>query len=69
MMHRSHEPGQDPFAALDVEIGLRKFLERRAETAEFGELATSDPLSLASDRYAYMRKFAPDAFDRITYKV
>ena len=58
MMHRTLELGQDPYAALDVEIGWRKFLERRAETAEYGELATSDPLSLASD-----------AFDRNTYKV
>ncbi len=58
-MHRALELGQDPFAALDTEIGWRKLLERRAEIAEFGELATSDPLSLASERYTYMRKFAP----------
>ena len=32
---------------------------KRDEIAGFGELATSDPLALAAERYAYMRKFAP----------
>ena len=58
-MARAQELGQDPFAALDVEIGWDKLLGTRAEIAGFGELATSDPLSLAAERYAYMRKFAP----------
>ncbi len=65
-MARAQEMGQDPFAALDAEIGWRKLLEARDEVATFGELATKDPLSLASERYAYMRKFAPaflDAFE------
>jgi TnpA family transposase len=58
-MDRAQEVGQDPFAALDAEIGWRKLLAARDEVATFGELATRDPLSLASERYAYMRKFAP----------
>ena len=58
-MHRAIELGHDPFAALDAEIGWHRLLERRVEIAEFGELATSDPMSLASERYAYTRKFAP----------
>jgi hypothetical protein len=58
-MARAQELGQDPFAALDAEIGLQKLLGTRDEIASFGELATSDPLSLAAERYTYMRKFAP----------
>jgi hypothetical protein len=58
-MARAQELGQDPFAALDAEIGWQKLLGTRDEIASFGELATSDPLSLAAERYTYMRKFAP----------
>ena len=58
-MARAQELGQDPFAMLDAEIGWQKLLGTRDEIASFGELATSDPLSLAAERYTYMRKFAP----------
>ena len=58
-MARAQELGRDPFAALDAEIGWQKLLGTRDEIASFGELATSDPLSLAAERYTYMRKFAP----------
>ena len=58
-MARAQELGQDPFAALDAEIGWLKLLGTRDEIASFGELATNDPLSLAAERYTYMRKFAP----------
>ena len=65
-MARAQEMGQDPFAALDAETGRRKLPGARDEVATFGELATKDPLSPASERYACMRKFAPgflDAFE------
>ena len=58
-MARAQELGQDPFAALDEEVGWHKLLSTRDEIAKFGELATNDPLSLAAEKYAYMRKFAP----------
>lgn len=58
-MHRAVEPEQDPFAALDAEIAWHRLLKRRVEIAGSGELAASDPLSLASERYACMRRFAP----------
>lgn len=64
-MARAQELEQDPFDVLDAGIGWNTLLGRRDGIAGFGELATSDPLSLASERYAYMRKFAPvflDAF-------
>lgn len=58
-MARAQDLGQDPFAALDAEIGWDILLGKRDEIAGFGDLATRDPLSLAAERYAYMRKFAP----------
>ncbi len=58
-MARARELGQDPFAALEADVGWETLLGKRDEIAGFGELATSDPLSLAAERYAYMRKFAP----------
>ena len=58
-MARAQELGQDPFAALDAEIGWQKLLGTRDEIAGLGELATNDPLSLAAEKYVYMRKFAP----------
>jgi hypothetical protein len=58
-MARAQDLGQDPFAALDADVGWDTLLGKRDEIAGFGELATSDPLSLAAERYAYMRKFAP----------
>ncbi len=61
-MNRAHELGDDPFEALDGEIGWHRLLKYRDEIAAFGELATGDPLELAAERYAYMRKFAPGLF-------
>lgn len=58
-MSRAQELGVDPFEVLDMEIGWQKLLQSRDEIAAFGELATGDPLTQASERYAYMRKFAP----------
>ena len=46
-------------AALDADVGWETLLGKRDEIAGFGELATSDPLALAAERYVYMRKFAP----------
>lgn len=66
-MARAQELGQDPFAALDAEIGWHNILGTRDEIAIFGELATSDALSLASEKYTYMRKFAPAFLEAFTF--
>ena len=58
-MARAQELGHDPFVMLDAQIGWQKLLATRDEISNFGKLATSDPLSLAAERYVYMRKFAP----------
>ncbi|PHQ82079.1 MAG: transposase [Thalassobium sp.] len=66
-MALAHEAGTDPFEALDGEIGWQRLLQHRDEIAAFGELATGDPLELATERYAYMRKFAPAFLDTFTF--
>src|SRR6056297_3169606 len=67
-MARAQDLGQDPFAALDADVGWETLLGKRDEIAGFGELATSDPLALAAERYAYMRKFAPAFLDAFEFK-
>ncbi|MFV1590621.1 Tn3 family transposase [Phaeobacter sp. JH20_39] len=66
-MALAHEAGVDPFEALDGEIGWHHLLQYRYEIAAFGELATGDPLELATERYAYMRKFAPAFLETFTF--
>ena len=67
-MARAQDLGQDPFAALDADVGWETLLGKRDEIAGFGELATSDPLALAAERYAYMRKFAPAFLEAFEFK-
>ncbi|QFT29434.1 Tn3 transposase DDE domain protein [Labrenzia sp. THAF82] len=67
-MARAQDLGQDPFAALDADVGWEPLLGKRDEIAGFGELATSDPLALAAERYTYMRKFAPAFLDAFEFK-
>ena len=68
-MSHAQELGDDPFEALDGEIGWQRLLKSRDEIASFGELATGDPLELASERYVYMRKFAPAFLETFTFSV
>ena len=44
---------------LDEEIGWDRLVASREEIAALGDLATQDPLSLATKRYARLRRFAP----------
>ena len=60
-MARAQDTGQDPFAALDADVGWDILLGKRDEIAGFGELATSDPLSLAAERYAYGKADTQDS--------
>ena len=50
---------RDPFDVLDEEIGWDRLVASREEIAALGDLATQDPLSLATQRYAQLRRFAP----------
>ena len=65
-MVRAREDDRDPFDVLDEEIGWDRLVASREEIAALGDLATQDPLSLATQRYAQLRRFAPaflDAFE------
>jgi len=66
-MARAQDLGQDPFATLDADVGWETLLSKRDEISGFGELATSDPLALAAERYAYMRKFAPSFLEAFEF--
>lgn len=69
VMHQAKEHGDDPFKALDLDVGWERLLQSRDEVAAFGELATGDPLSLASERYAQLRKFAPAFLENFAFSV
>ena len=58
-MVRACEYDRDPFDVLDEEIGWDRLVASREEIAALGDLATQDPLSLATQRYAQLRRFAP----------
>ena len=62
-MVRAREYDRDPFDVLDEEIGWDRLVASREEIAALGDLATQDPLSLATQRYAQLRRFAPAAVD------
>ena len=68
-MMRAREQDQDPFAMLDAEIGWTRLLQSRDEIAAFGDLATEGPLSLASKRYAQLRRFAPAFLEAFEFSV
>ena len=58
-MVRAREYDRDPFDVLDEEIGWDRLVASREEIAALGDLATQDPLSLATQRYVQLRRFAP----------
>ena len=65
MVH-AREQDRDPFDVLDEAIGWDRLVASREEIAALGDLATRDPLSLAANRYAQLRRYAPaflEAFD------
>ena len=58
-MVRAREHERDPFDVLDEEIGWDRLVASREEIAALGDLATQDPLSLATQRYVQLRRYAP----------
>src|SRR3546814_19731522 len=54
------DTGEDPMEALDASVGWNTLLKARPEVATIAETANLDPLTVADDRYATLRKFAPD---------
>ena len=58
-MVRAREQDRDPFDVLDEAIDWDRLVASREESAALGDLATRDPLSLAANRYAQLRRYAP----------
>jgi TnpA family transposase len=62
------ENNDDPIAAIDKSVGWETLLKARAEVGAVAETADEDPLILAVDRYATLRKFAPALIEALDFK-
>src|SRR3546814_8139640 len=60
--------GEDPIEALDASVGWNTLLRARPEVATIAETASLDPLTVAADRYATLRKFAPDLLEALQFR-
>src|SRR3546814_20420227 len=54
--------------ALDASVGWNTLLKARPEVATIAETANLDPLTVAADRYATLRKFAPDLLEALQFR-
>lgn len=62
------DTGEDPIDALDAAVGWTTLMRARPEVATIAETASLDPLTVAADRYATMRKFAPDLLETLEFR-
>ncbi|MGK9943770.1 hypothetical protein O6235_23605, partial [Salmonella enterica subsp. enterica] len=62
------DTGDDPMEALDASVGWNTLLKARPEVATIAETANLDPLTVAADRYATLRKFAPDLLEALQFR-
>ncbi|QNG48405.1 Tn3 family transposase [Sphingobium yanoikuyae] len=62
------DTGEDPIEALDASVGWHTLLKARPEVATIAETANLDPLRVAADRYATLRKFAPDLLEALQFR-
>ena len=58
-LSEARQLGEDPFELLDEAVGWERLMNARPEVDQFSNMATEDPLLLASRRYVQLRKFAP----------
>jgi len=62
------ESDSDPLEAIDTSVGWATLLRVRHEVETIAETADQDPLILAADRYATLRKFAPALIEALEFK-
>jgi TnpA family transposase len=62
------ENDADPIEAIDESVGWATLLKVRNEVAAIAETADEDPLIVAVDRYATLRKFAPALIEALEFK-
>jgi TnpA family transposase len=64
-LQAARERDTDPFELLDETVGWWRLLQAKPQVDAFAELARTDPLSAASEKYATLRRFAPAFIDRM----
>ena len=62
------ENDADPIEAIDESVGWATLLKVRHEVAAIAETAGEDPLIVAVDRYATLRKFAPALIEALEFQ-
>lgn len=62
------ENDEDPIDVLNASVGWHNLLKVRHEVASIADTANVDPLIVASDRYATLRKFAPDLLEALEFR-
>ena len=68
-LQQAHENGSDSFEALDWTVGWECLMKAKPEVDALGDMATEDPLTLASRRYVQLRKFAPAFIEAFSFSV
>jgi len=66
-MTEAFETGEDSFKALDKTVGWDCLMQSRSEVNALGNLATEDPLSLATKQYIQLRRFAPAFLEAFSF--
>ena len=56
---QADEDGRDPIAALEAAVGWPALMKARMQVGKIADIVEQDPLVIASDKYAKLRKFAP----------
>lgn len=59
------DSGEDPIDAIDASVGWHHLLKIRNAVAGIAGAAHVDPLIMAADKYATLRKFAPDLIEAL----
>ena len=64
----AQESERDGFAVVDEAVGWPKLLKARSEIEAVADLAETDPLVRAADRYLTLRRFAPILIEALAFR-
>ena len=62
------ETGEDPLELLDSSVGWHNLMQVWPEVQAIAKATNTDPLTIAADRYATLRKFMPDLLETLEFK-
>lgn len=62
------EQGADPIQALEDAVGWHVLFKARSTVAAIADMVDEDPLVVAADRYASLRKFAPQLIEALEFR-